>query len=99
MSQSTESKLGELLKQFERDIHSELRQYGSGIFGDWGPMAALSVEGYRIAILSRVRASYKMLRHLCGFEMSYYVFRDFLQSNQTLKQIDQLLKEHYSGRT
>lgn len=93
MSQSTRSKLGELLVQFEQDIHREVRRHGPSPFGDWGPVADLSVQGYRTIILKRVRSCYLMLCSMCGLEHGYYVFRKFLYTNQTLKQIDKLLKE------
>ncbi|AQT28802.1 hypothetical protein YOLOSWAG_27 [Erwinia phage vB_EamM_Yoloswag] len=100
MSNSRELRyqLGHLLEKFERDIHTEIRRHGPNPYGDWGKLADLTVESYRKVTLSRVRSSYRMLCNMCGLERGYYAFRKFLYTNQTLKQIDQLLKEHYSGQ-
>ncbi|QQO90168.1 hypothetical protein pEaSNUABM5_00026 [Erwinia phage pEa_SNUABM_5] len=99
MSESIRSKLGELIVQFEQDIHQEVRKHGPSPYGAWGPLADLSVEGYRKVIVRRVRNSYRMLCRVLGLQQGYYAFRQFFYTNSTLKQIDQLLKEHYRGRT
>lgn len=98
MSRPITYELSKLLVQFESDIHTEVRRHGPSPFGAWGALADLTVESYRKVTLSRVRSSYHMLCNMCGLERGYYAFRKFLYTNQTLKQIDQLLKEHYSGQ-
>lgn len=95
MSQSTASKLSQLVDQFETDIHMEVRRHGPSPFGAWGDLAELSVEGYRKVTLKRIKSSFKMIRYMCGLKVGYYVFRHFLFTNQTLKQINEILEEHY----
>lgn len=97
MSRSTASELSKLLVQFEADIHSEVQRHGPSPYGEWGALAELSVEGYRKVTLSRVKASFRMIRTMCGLERGYYAFRKFLYANTTLKQINQILEEHYRG--